>query len=363
MGSSEPREPRRGDGLFLPDFCSARVVLAVVLLAELVAILLTLARYEAGEQFWDNLARISLFLLWCTLLSAGMLCAARRLLAGRGPATVSLAALGIVLGCVAAVSAGAWWMGRAWQDLPALLAGADSGRLPIFLMTNMLIAAIVAGLLLRYFWVTAQWRREVREEARSRIRALQARIRPHFLFNSMNTIAALTRSDPKRAEEAVEDLSDLFRASLSDATSTVTLKEELELSRIYQRIEEHRLGSRLAVEWRIASLPLRARIPALSVQPLLENAIYHGIEPLSGGGTIVVEGRYDESDGIVELCIENPLADPAAGGPRHREGNHIALDNLRQRFALAWGSRASVDAGPAGPRYRVVLRFPAETTT
>lgn len=360
MGSSEPSEPRRSDGLFLPDFCSARVVLAVVLLAELVAILLTLARYEAGEQFWDNLARISLFLLWCTLLSAGLLCAARSSFAGRGPAATSLAALGIVLASVAVVSAGAWWMGRAWQGLPALLAGADAGRLPVFMSTNMLIAAIVTGLLLRYFWVAAQWRREVREEARSRIRALQARIRPHFLFNSMNTIAALTRTDPKRAEEAVEDLSDLFRASLSDATSTVTLKEELELSRIYQRIEEHRLGDRLAVEWRIASLPLRARIPALSVQPLIENAIYHGIEPLAGGGTVVVEGRYDPASGEVEISVENPLAEGQA--PAHREGNRIAVGNLRQRLELAWGARAGVTSESAEGRYRVTLRFPASET-
>lgn len=360
MGSSQPREPRRGDGLFLPDFCSARAVLAVVLLAGLVAIVLALARYESGGQFWDNLARISLFLLWCTLLSAGLLCAARKLFDGRGPVATSLAALGIVVSCVLVVSLGAWWMARAWQDLPALFAAGDTGALPEFLLTNLLIAVIVTGLLLRYFWVTAQWRREIEEEARSRIRALQARIRPHFLFNSMNTIAALTRSDPARAEEAVEDLADLFRASLSDATSTVTLKEELELSRIYQRIEQHRLGSRLAVEWRIASLPLRARIPALSVQPLLENAIYHGIEQLPGGGTVLVEGHYDGAAGLIELAIENPLADAAPERSAHREGNRIALDNLRQRFALAWGPRASVEAGPSGDRYRVVLRFPAE---
>jgi two-component system, LytTR family, sensor histidine kinase AlgZ len=169
--------------------------------------------------------------------------------------------------------------------------------------------------MLRYFWVAAQWRRNVEAEARSRIRALQARIRPHFLFNSMNTIAALTRSDPARAEEAVEDLADLFRASLSDATSTVTLKEELELSRIYQRIEQHRLGDRLAVEWRIKALPLRARIPALSVQPLLENAIYHGIEQLAGGGTVVVEGRYDRATGIIELPSRTRWRKTVAIGP------------------------------------------------
>ena len=360
MGSTEPRTSPRTDGQFLPDFCSARAVLAIVLLAELVAIMLTLARHETGALFWESLARISMFLLWCTLLSAGLLCAARPLLVGATPARTSAAALSIVLGSVAAVSSGAWWMGREWQELPALLSAGGAGKLPAFLFTNLAIAAIVTGLLLRYFWVTAQWRRQVEEEARARIRALQARIRPHFLFNSMNTIAALTRSDPARAEEAVEDLADLFRASLSDAAAMVTLKEELELSRIYQRIEEHRLGDRLAVEWQIASLPMRARIPPLSVQPLLENAIYHGIEQLAGGGTVVVRGSYDDAAGMIEISIENPRPDDAQGGPRRREGNRIALDNLRQRFALSWGARASVDAGPAESRYRVVLRFPAE---
>lgn len=360
MGSNEPREPDRTEDQFLPDFCSARAVLAVVLLAELVAIVLTLARYETTLQFWEDLARVSMFLLWCTLLSAGVLCAVRPLLAGRGPASTSLAALGIVLGCVAIVATGAWWMGRAWQDLPLLLAVGGGSDLPSFLVTTLLIAAIVTALLLRYFWVTAQWRRKIQEEARSRIRALQARIRPHFLFNSMNTIAALTRSDPARAEEAVEDLADLFRASLSDAVSTVTLKEEFELSRIYQRIEQHRLGSRLAVEWRVADVPLRARIPALSVQPLLENAIYHGIETLPGGGTVIVQGRFDSAAGMIEISIENPVAGATPDRHPRRGGNQIALDNLRQRFSLAWGPRASVTAGPSEGRYRVSLRFPAE---
>jgi two-component system sensor histidine kinase AlgZ len=362
MGFDEPRQPRRSDGLFLPDFCSTRVVLAVVLLAQLVAILLALARYESGDQFWDNLGRISLFLLWCTLLSAALLCWTRGVFGTRGPVVTSIATLAIVLGCVFFVSVGAWWMAGAFQGLPALLAG-NTGELPGFLLANLAIAAIVTGLLLRYFWVAAQWRREIEEEARSRIRALQARIRPHFLFNSMNTIAALTRSDPARAEEAVEDLADLFRASLSDASATVTLKEEFELSRIYQRIEGHRLGDRLTVEWRIGSLPLRARIPALSVQPLLENAIYHGIEPLPDGGTVIIEGRRDDAAGMIELSIENPLADEPHAGTRQRPGNRIALDNLRQRFALAWGGRASVTAGPVDGRYRVVLRFPVEPAT
>ena len=195
---------------------------------------------------------------------------------------------------------------------------------------------IVTALLLRYFFVTHQWQKHVRAEAHSRIQALQARIRPHFLFNSLNTIAALTRSDPKRAEEAVEDLADLFRATLRDSHSPLRLKEELELTRIYQRIEALRLGDRLAVTWDVGALPMRAFVPGLTVQPLLENAIYHGIEPLEHGGTVTVSGRV--VGGEVEIVVSNPLRrTPRAG--EQRSGNRLALDNIRQRLELAYGGR------------------------
>ncbi len=351
-----PARARPGDGPFLPDFCSARVTLAVVLLAQLVAILLALARYESIDRFWESLGRISLFLVWCTLLSAALLCWTRRLFTDQPPATTTAAAVAIVLLAVAAVSTGAWWLSGSSQDI-AKLAGGQPGSLGGFLLTNLAIASIVSGLLLRYFWVTAQWRREVREEARSRVLALQARMRPHFLFNSMNTIAALTRRDPARAEEAVEDLADLLRASLADGAERVTLREELELTRTYERIEKYRLGDRLKVAWRLEELPEETRLPALSLQPLLENAIYHGIERFPGGGVVMVSGRC--AGGVVELSVENPLPRAGVGGAP-RNGHGIALDNLQQRFELAWGPRAAVEAGPVGDRYRVVLRFPAE---
>ena len=121
----------------------------------------------------------------------------------------------------------------------------------------VMIAAVVGAMTLRYFYVSQQWRRSVELEARARIHALQARIRPHFLFNSMNTIASLTRSNPAQAEEAIEDLSDLFRVSLSDARAQITLQEEIEIARTYQRIEQLRLGDRLQVRWDVGALPPR----------------------------------------------------------------------------------------------------------
>jgi two-component system sensor histidine kinase AlgZ len=222
-----------------------------------------------------------------------------------------------------------------------------------FLLRSLGVGFIVSALALRYFYVSAEWKRSVEMEALARIRALQARIRPHFLFNSMNTIAALTRTDPRRAEEAVEDLADLFRATLRDSHSPLRLKEELELSRIYQRIEALRLGERLSVVWDVAELPMRAFVPGLTVQPLLENAIYHGIEPLPDGGTVTVAGRV--VDGEIEISVTNPVAPKIAA---ERSGNRIALDNIRQRLDLAYGGRGSLEVEQQPDRYRVVVRFP-----
>jgi two-component system sensor histidine kinase AlgZ len=192
-------------------------------------------------------------------------------------------------------------------------------------------------------------------EALARIRALQARIRPHFLFNSMNTIAALTRTDPARAEEAVEDLSDLFRGTLRDSDRPLTVREELELARIYQRIEQLRIGARLRVEWDVEGVPMQAKMPSLMLQPLLENAIYHGVERLDGGGTVTISGRVDA--GRLVFTVANPLP---KSEPFQRRGHRLALDNIRERLGLAYGERGVVDVESDSERYRVTLRFPLE---
>jgi two-component system sensor histidine kinase AlgZ len=189
------------------------------------------------------------------------------------------------------------------------------------------------------------------------VNALQARIRPHFLYNSMNTIASLTRSDPSRAEEAVQDLADLFRANLNEKRSLITLKEELEAARIYQRIEQLRMGERLKVRWEVKELPMLALVPALTVQPLLENAIGHGVENMEGGGTVTVEGT--EADGVIVLRVRNPL--PLDGAPG-RGGHGIALDNIRERLQLIFGAGAQTRSGREGDEFVVELRFPALLT-
>jgi two-component system sensor histidine kinase AlgZ len=338
------------DTFFIPDFCAPRMVLGVVLIAELVAVTLTLARSDT--PFLTELARISMFLQWLGLTNAALLCYSRRSLARLTVPQSSVAVFALILLNTVVISELALWFGTAFGA--AGITEQPAEHWP-FLLRNAGIAVIVTALLLRYFFVTHQWKRHVRAEAHSRIQALQARIRPHFLFNSMNTIAALTRSDPKRAEEAVEDLADLFRATLRDSHSPLRLKEELELTRIYQRIEALRLGDRLAVMWDVGALPMRAFVPGLTVQPLLENAIYHGIEPLEHGGTVTVSGRVVGSE--VEIVVSNPVAaNPGAG--EQRSGNRLALDNIRQRLELAYGGRGSLIVEQQPDRYRVTLRFP-----
>ena len=339
-----------GDAFYIPDFCAPRMVFAVVLIAELVAVTLALARPDT--PFLTELARISMFLQWLGLTNAALLCYSRRWLAQLTVPRSSAAAFALILLNTVVISELALWLGTAFGSVG--IAEMPARHWP-FLLRNAGIALIVTALLLRYFFVTHQWQKHVRAEALSRIQALQARIRPHFLFNSMNTIAALTRSDPRRAEEAVEDLADLFRATLRDSHSPVRLKEELELTRIYQRIEALRLGDRLDVDWDVGELPMRAFVPGLTVQPLLENAIYHGIEPLERGGTVTVSGRV--VDGAVELVVSNPVAPPGAGG-EPRSGNRLALDNIRQRLDLAYGGRGSLTVEQQPERYRVTVRFP-----
>ncbi|HZF31815.1 MAG TPA: sensor histidine kinase [Gammaproteobacteria bacterium] len=325
------------------------MVFAVVLIAELVAVTLTLARPAAA--FLNELGRVSMFLQWLALTSAAVLCYARPLLARLRATGVTAAVLGLLTANTALVSFAALWLdGDA--GAPQALAGAWQ-----FLLRNEGICVIVTAMLLRYFFVEHQWRRQVRAEARSRLEALQARIRPHFLFNSLNTIAALTRSDAARAEEAVEDLADLFRATLRDSQARPPLREELELTRMYQRIEQQRLGERLQVQWDVADLPMNARVPSLTIQPLLENAIYHGIEPLDRGGTVTITGRV--ADGKIEIAVLNPLA-PARAAQGEHAGNRLALDNIRERLGLAYGADGALEVERAADSFKVTVRFPYE---
>ncbi|HET7175636.1 MAG TPA: histidine kinase [Gammaproteobacteria bacterium] len=341
------------DDFFLPELCSGPVVILVILIAELTAFMLALARHlpDEGAPLWLDLARISLFLQWIALTSTGVLCVARRYLARMPLARAATLSFVLLLMVTLAMSEIAYQLsmntGAGRELLPASHAG--------FVLRNLVICAIVSALVLRYFYVLHQWKSNVRREAGARFEILQARIRPHFLFNSMNTIAALIRGRPELAERAIEDLSDLFRASLSDAGVNVLLAEEIALAKQYAEIETLRLGERLRLEWRLEGVPEDASLPRLVLQPLIENAIYHGIEPRDQGGTVSVHGSLESR--VISIEIRNPL--PPAGTPT-RQGHQMALDNVRERLGLTWPGRATLEQERSTEEFCVRLRFPYE---
>jgi two-component system sensor histidine kinase AlgZ len=236
-----------------------------------------------------------------------------------------------VLAVTALVDCGAQW-------LAGSLLGVDQWQFDYWqLLDNTVMSAVLAGIALRYLYVAQQLRERQRAELEARVEALQARIRPHFLFNTMNSIASLIGSDPAAAEAAVEDLATLFRATLSQRSAEVTVADEVELCRRYLRIEQLRLGERLRVEWHMEAVPAGLPIPSLSLQPLLENAIYHGIQARPQGGCIRIAGTYGERQ--VRITISNPLPDDGAAP---HGGNRMALDNIAHRLQALYGDDAGI---------------------
>jgi len=339
------------DRLFLPNLCGIRAVFFVVLIAELFAFFLALAPMDIpATQRWYQLGLISLFVQWCALASCSILCLFRPYLARFSNIKAGIFSYIIVLSVIAIISELTYYFiyERSIELYPA------SWHLHFFLR-NIAIGAILTGPILRYFYIQNQWRQNIRAETEARVQALQSRIRPHFLFNSMNTIAALTRSDPEKAEMAVENLADLFRVSLSDARKQVRLEEELELCHRYIEIEQLRLGDRLEVKWDL-DIPNDAMVPALLLQPILENAIYHGIESQTEGGFIKIKGRLTNKQ--IEFTITNSLPDKDAHQRQH--GNQLAQENVRERLSALYAQRGKFDISEKEGMYQVTLQFPYE---
>jgi len=339
---------------YLPNFCSSSIVFGVVLIAELMAIALTLARQSVWSLFFSDLAKTSLLLVWTSLTVTATLCLLRGWLNRFSVVKATNLTFAAVIIVVIAVSEIVYWLGAIYS-VPGMATA--NFWFPqnhwYFVSSNVVVGTILTGLALRYFYVSHQWQRNVESEARTRIHALQARIRPHFLFNSMNTIAELTRTNPKAAEAAVENLSDLFRASLADSQKLIPLAQEIEVTRIYQDMEQQRLGDRLVVKWQLEELPQQARIPSLTLQPLLENAINHGIEPLPDVGVVEIEGR--RKGNMIYLSVRNPLPIRKF---KSEAGNRIALDNIRERLELAFGPSASLSLAIDQTHFQVSIAFP-----
>ena len=347
MGAPPTREMRQEGRVFLPNLCSTRSVLVVVVVAELLAIVLSLAAYYYEGFNIQRLALSSLFIQWVALTSAALLCALRNWLNRQSLALASvLVVLLVVIDTfIFSIVTGAimHWV---------LETSPIQGLWGREVLINAVIAGIIAGTVMRYLYVNEQLREKGEAELKARIQALQSRIRPHFLFNSMNIIASLISVDPDTAEQVVEDMSRLFRASLKDAGSVVTLEEELSLCQRYARIEQLRTGERLQMDWQVSPDARSAAIPLLTLQPLLENAIYHGIQPLADGGVVTVRAVL-EGQKLV-LSVRNPR--PSGESPH--VGNRMALENIRHRLQALYGDEARVEARPMDDQYETLISYP-----
>lgn len=333
---------------FLPNFCDVKNVFMLALLVELLSLMLTLASASHAE-FWEQLSLISLFSQWLALIDAALLCLWRPWLNRQPVVRVALFSFLLLMAVTLILSLVVMFTAR---DL-GLYTLMTSEWVGYFLIQNLTISGLVYAVTLRYFYIQYQWKKDIQAQSLAQIQALKARIRPHFLFNSMNTIASLISIDSGKAEKAVEDLSDLFRASLREDTQH-TLAHEVELTRSYVDIEQLRLGERLKVRWDLAEqLPEELEMPALCLQPLVENAIYHGIEPLTHGGEITISAQI--SGNSLCLSVTNPVQRGAS--TRHR-GNHMAQENIKTRLKLLYGDAAGFRVETGADSYRVILEIP-----
>lgn len=327
---------RQNAGHPLPDWRNLGVLLRVMLGVNGLALAGALIHARDLEGWLPTFVESAAWVEPLLLLNLGLLALGRDLL-WRCPARIGQ---GLVL-LLAALSAALLW--DAWRFLGLTEGGLDAlGR-------TLLLALGAAWQLLLYFELRARALSPRVEEAR--LQALNARIRPHFLFNSLNTVMALIRSDPRRAETALEEMAELFRALMREPRELVPLSDEIALGRQYLDLEKLRLGERLQVSWEVHAVPLETLVPPLMLQPLLENAVHHGIESSARGGEIRVQ--LNMKGETLVLHISNPLAEGASG-----RGNHMALGNIRERLALYYDMEARLEHGPSGPLYQVTIELP-----
>ena len=328
---------------FLPDLCAPRLVFIMVLLVELMVLVYALSASGLPNFNWEVLALCSLFVQWVVLLSAAALCRLRRVISGFSLSLASLCCLLVVL-LVTAVSSVA-----AWHLLPIFDRGSGEAW---WLLRNLLVAAVLGGIVLRYFYLQQQLLIQKQLELQARLDSLRSKIRPHFLFNTLNSIASLIVSRPEEAERAVEDLAELLRVSLAEMQRPTLVADELRLCELYLAIEQLRLGDRLQVDWDVDPGLRATPMPSLILQPLVENAVYHGVAQLPGGGRVRVSVQR-EAGGVLAV-VENPAPDKSMRTGGHR----MALENIRQRLAVMFGGQGQLRIVQGDGRFRVELRYP-----
>jgi two-component system, LytTR family, sensor histidine kinase AlgZ len=319
----------------LPDFRNLGILLRTLLIVNVVAVSAAIVKAPTLAGSWNALLDISAVvqpLLIATLLALGGLNA----LLHRLPYAVGVAAVVLIA--------------LAFTACLVLLMEPEDADVVAQLVRSTLLVLLVVAMLLVYFALRARALSPALSEAR--LQALQARIRPHFLFNSINAVLSLIRQDPKRAETALEDLAELFRVVMRDNRELLPISHEIELCRRYLDLEQLRLGDRLRVAWRIDKMPPDALVPPLVLQPLIENAVYHGIEPRVEPGEIAID-IYAARD-RVHAVLRNPFEREST----HQSGNKMAIDNIRERLQLHFDAEATLETQVRDNVYQVHIVLP-----
>jgi two-component system sensor histidine kinase AlgZ len=319
----------------LPDFRNFGILLRIVLIVNGIALLAALLQVrtvrEWPAQFTENAALVEPLLILSLLV-----------LAAAGDALRRLPYVMAIFSIVAIELA-----------LTAALHFATSGL--FFVEVHSLprwlcVVALATGMLLGYFDLRGRALSPALAEAR--LQALQARIRPHFLFNSINAVLSLVRQEPRRAEAALEDLAGLFRALMADNRQLTPISQEIELCRQYLELEQLRLGERLQVDWQIEMMPPDALVPPLALQPLLENAVYHGIEPAETAGVVSINIH------VVRDRLHVMLRNPYQPTGDHHVGNKMALANIRERLQLHFDVAAELTTQVGENTFEVRMVMP-----
>jgi len=320
----------------LPDFRSLGVTVRILLLGNIAGFVAALILSGDAAQFAARLTGLAVVLEPVLLLSLVSLYLLSNWLM-RLPYDWGIA---IALMLVSA-----------WTALVLKLDTVLGGDLTLFgLARAWILCWLLAGFIIGYFlWRNRAFSPSLNE---ARLQALQARIRPHFLFNCINAVLSLIRSDPRRAETALEDLAELYRALMQDNRRLTTLADEMALCRQYLDLEQLRLGERLQVEWDVEGMPGDALVPQLLLQPLVENAIYHGIEPGTEPGKVQIRIVRDKDE--VRLLLANPYHPDY----QHRAGNRMALANIRERLALHFDVEASLATATVGDKFEIRIVLP-----
>jgi len=319
----------------LPSFRNLGILLRIGVIVNLFAFAAAVVKSHDAGTLWQQVIQISALVEPLLFLSLLVLAALSNVLR-RLPYWLGAVA---VLALELALTTGLYVAGQ------GLL-----GPEPAPLERYWLLVALATGALLVYLDLRGRALSPSLTEAR--LQALQSRIRPHFLFNSINAVLSLIRQEPRRAETALEDMAGLFRMLMSDNRELAPLARELELCRQYLNLEQLRLGERLRVEWRTAAMPGDAMVPPLVLQPLIENAVYHGVEPRVEPGVVSID--IHAADGQVHAVLRNPY--PQGGG--NHSGNRMALANIRERLQLHFDAEASLDVKVSDGIYEVHIVMP-----